>query len=336
MHRRPAFTLIELLVVIAIIATLAALMLPAIGAARESSRRGHCMNNMHQLGIAVQNFADARKQLPPGSIAKQFGTSNLPWTLYRWSTLAHLTPFLEESNAYNSLDLTVPLYQSLTPTDITPQNIAGVKLLVPLFLCPSDQGAPVSTFFGPTNYAACAGSGMSGGTPINTDGIFYVNSKLRLSQVTDGTSKTALFSESILGVPTLGPKRDVRYEYKFSFQSPLTDAYCSMALQWNVTDPRGFAWVNGEYRCGLYNHYYPPNHTLHDCVGAYQLIPPPPIPAESVRYTPYGWRAARSLHPGGVNLTLADASVRFINDDVEPAIWTALSTRAGNENVDAP
>ena len=107
--------------------------------------------------------------------------------------------FLEETNAYNLLDLSVPLYG--TNNNVTPQNAAGVAIVVPLFLCPSDVGQPITPQFGPTNYAACAGTGINGGSPLKSDGVFYVNSRTRMAEITDGASHTALFSESILGTP---------------------------------------------------------------------------------------------------------------------------------------
>jgi prepilin-type processing-associated H-X9-DG protein len=323
-------TLVELLVVIAIIGLLVALLLPAIQAARESARRSSCVNNLKQLGTATQNFHSAWESFPVGSEAKPWpgAPASFKWTFYRWSSLAHLTPYLEEANAHGALMLSVPLYDSTT-LNVTPINAAGVKLNVPLFLCPSDHGRPVSSQFAPTNYAACAGSGLGGGTPLNTDGIFFVNSHTKIAHIVDGTSHTALFAESLLGNPDGSPlARDVQLDYKFVLASPLTQASCDATGQWNVSNGRGFAWVSGEYRCALYNHYYLPNQATPDCVGVSFLGGP------QTAYTPYGWRAARSRHLGGVNLLLADGAVRFVNDEISRSVWQALSTRNGAE-VDA-
>ncbi len=151
------FTMVELLVVIAIVGILVGLLLPAIQAARESARRTACVNHLKQIGIAAQNFHDVNRAFPPGAESKPYPNApSTAWTFYRWSSLAHLAPYLEEGNAVNLLDLSVPLYG--TTFGVTPQNVAGVALVVPLFLCPSDLAQVVSPGFGPTNYVACSGA----------------------------------------------------------------------------------------------------------------------------------------------------------------------------------
>lgn len=349
-HRQSAaagtcagFTLVELLVVIAVIGLLMALLLPALQRTRETARRASCTNNLKQLGVATHNFVDARKTLPPGSIAKAYpANANLEWTLYRWSMLAHVLPYLEETNLRTTLDFSVPLYIAASGNAVSPTNSQAVRTVVPAFLCPSDQGEKVSPSFGPTNYAACAGSGVGGGTPglaatkhmaaEATDGLFYVNSNVRFTQVVDGLSNTAMLSESILGVPLSGPRHNAQFEYKFVFKGPLTDGMCASAFSWNFNDPRSFSWANGEYRCGLYNHYYAPNSATPDCLGSDTVGKAIDLETRTAtRYTPYGWRTARSRHTGGVNVTFADGSVRFVADSVDALVWTAAATRDGHE-----
>jgi prepilin-type processing-associated H-X9-DG protein len=319
---------VELLVVIAIIGVLIAVLLPAIQAARESARRTSCINNLKQIGVAANNFHNNYRAFPVGADSKEWPESKFnPWTFYRWSSLAHLTPFLEETSARGMLDFNVPLYKGVS-AEVPAVNAAGVKLMISVFLCPSDHGQRVNQAFGPTNYAACAGSGANGGSPINSDGVFFVNSRTRMNKITDGTSHTALFSESLLGNPDGSPLlRDVQLDYKFTLSAPLTDDRCSSTLQWNLQNGRGFAWVSGEMRCALYNHYYRPNEPIPDCMGS-------SFGDVKVIFTPYGWRAARSKHGGGVNLLMADGAVRFVEDGVNGSLWQALSTRGGGEVIE--
>jgi type II secretory pathway pseudopilin PulG len=324
-----AFSLVELLVVIAIIGTLVALLIPAIQASRGAASRTSCANNLRQVGLAAQNYLSAKGHFPSGSVAKEFPAQPfIAWTLYRWSGLAQLLPYLENGAAYGALDLSVPLYGA--NFKVRPENVEAVKYLVVEFLCPADISRAVSSEFGPTNYAMNAGSGAGGGTPRNTDGVFYMNSQVAPAKITDGMSKTALASESRLGQPQDGSFHDPQTEYKFAFGSPISDTICNAANQWNMSDPRGFAWVNGEFRCALYNHYYLPNSSTPDCMGV-QLGG-----GVQVQFTPYGWRTARSAHSGGVNLIYADSSLQFISDAVDMEVWKAMSTIAGNEVVGLP
>jgi prepilin-type processing-associated H-X9-DG protein len=113
--------------------------------------------------------------------------------------------------------------------------------------------------------------------------------------------------------------------YAVIFSVPLTANRCSRAVNWNLTNRRGFSWANGEYRTGLYNHARTPNSSLIDCIGVEMASD------VKIQYAGYGWRAARSRHPGGVNVLMADGSAQFVEDGVAPAVWTALSTRAGGE-----
>lgn len=322
---QAGFSLVELLVVIGIVGVLVAMLLPAVQAARESARRASCSNNMRQIGLAAHLHHDVQKAFPAGSVAQEYPAQpSTPWTFYRWSALAQLTPYLENTVAYNALDLDVPLFTASLM--ISPENRDAVKIAAPEFLCPSDLGEPVTEKSAPTNYAMNAGSGAGGGTPFDTDGVFYVNSRIRMRDIRDGTSKTALLAESILGVPHL-TDHDPQTEYKFVLTAPLTEQYCEATPQWNMQDPRGFAWVNGEYRCGLYNHYYLPNDSRPDCLGVKSNGGP------QQRLAPFGWRTARSRHADGANVTLCDSSVRFVDDTVDPNIWRALSTRAGHDRV---
>jgi prepilin-type N-terminal cleavage/methylation domain-containing protein/prepilin-type processing-associated H-X9-DG protein len=332
---RRAFTLIELLVVIAIIAILIGLLLPAVQKVREAANRMSCSNNLKQLGLAMLNYEGAYRKLPPAFLATvPPAWQGLPPYFFSWSSLAVLNPYLEQTNIYNAMDLTQPIY--VPPNfNISPANQFAVQQVVKLFLCPSDKQEPVSEAYGepvigPTNYAVCVGTGTTRGgppfgSPLNTDGMFQGGKGFKIADITDGTSNTAMMSESLLGD---GPENDSGpipgdpqrvYAYT-GFGTPISDAACAAATQWNVANRRGFMWASGEMRCASYNHYYPPNSPIYDCVDN-----------NGVTFTSEAWRAARSLHPGGVNLLLGDGSVHFISQGITQNLWLALATRQGGE-----
>jgi prepilin-type N-terminal cleavage/methylation domain-containing protein len=327
MLRRPltrGFSLVELLVVIAIIGVLVALLLPAIQASRAAASRNSCANNLRQIGIAAHNHESALGYFPNGSVAREFPADPMAeWSLFRWSALASLTPYLEGTAAYDALDLTVPLYHRTTYR-VRNENVDAVRIMVAEFLCPSDIQMAVSENFAPTNYAVCAGTGNGGGTPHTTNGMFFVNSQMTPAKIADGLSHTALASESLLGQPQSGTNNP-QTDYKFVLSAPLTETACQNSSLWNYTDPRGFAWVNGEFRCTLYNHSRTPNSSTPDCMGV--LI----FGTVQTRLSPYGWRTARSNHPGGVNALMADSSLHFVADDVDATVWKAMSTVASQD-----
>jgi hypothetical protein len=247
---------------------------------------------------------------------------------------------VENKSVRNMLDISYPLYMPGGGYPFADVNKAGLAAVVADFLCPSDLGLPVKDGLGPTNYVACSGSGISGGTPFETDGIFFVNSATRISQIKDGTTHTIAFSESLLGADTprgsdsafyaATPERTYKFVLKFTNPPDLTDAACNASKNFNSTagngnDPRGFAWASGEYRSGSYNHYYAPNAQEFDCVTSVTIDPTPP-PAKPILFSAYGWRAARSAHRGSVCILYADGSAHFVEDTVDGKVWRSLST----------
>jgi len=336
MNRHRGFSLVELLVVVALLATLIGLLVPAIQTARETARRSNCSNNLRQIGLAASAHESARRRFPIGAESRQWDERpGFQHQFFRWSALAHLAAFYESEEVLRGLDLSVPLYVGYRPTDVSPQNKPIVKLLIPLFLCPSDVARAVSDLFGPTNYAGCTGSGIGGGTPFEVDGIYGINSRTRARDVTDGLAKTVAFAESILGAgPTAVSSRqgvDVVTGYGFAMDAPLTEPACSRPFYYNFTDLRGFSWANGEYRTTLYNHAREPNSQTMDCLAALMNTPD-----KARQYAAFGWRSPRSRHPGAVNVVMADGSVRGVADGIDGDVWRATATIAGGEAAAMP
>jgi len=316
-YRPVAFTLVELLVVIAVISILMGLLLPAVQAAREASRRTSCGNNLRQIGLALLNFESAKKYLPSSHWRKEWPEDPTnPHGHFRWSCLAQLTPYLEQSSVYNRLDLTLPLYGGGTihPTSTPfPQNAATLGVIVPTFLCPSDSFREVIQGRGPGNYVACVGTSEDA---ANGNGMFFQNSRVRLAEVTDGLSNTVAFSESTLGAGgsnMVAETGDERLYYKQV--GTLDSASCESST--DLRSNRGHLWADGAFNCGLYNHILPPNTRQMDCI----------------RHSNPAWKAARSRHGVGVNSVFGDGSVHFINNDIGVEVWAALGTRNGGEVI---
>jgi prepilin-type processing-associated H-X9-DG protein len=188
-----------------------------------------------------------------------------------------------------------------------------VAIVVPLLVCPSEALAQTDPNFGPISYAGCIGSGANGGPRNPGDGIFYVNSKVRIGDIADGTHQTAAISESTFGPGGASFTRtpDITdltpYQTQVSVSGPLTDEICAAGT---TLDPsRGSRWADGEMT-GHYDHGLPPNANVLDC-----------------KNTAFTRKPARSYHPGGVNLMFADGHVQFMTNTIDRATWSALGSR---------
>jgi prepilin-type N-terminal cleavage/methylation domain-containing protein len=197
--RRRAFTLVELLVVIAVIGMLVALLLPAVQAAREAARRTSCTNNLKQAGLALHNFHDAQRRLPAGWEAYVPGTKTPdPDGEPGWGWAAKLLPYLEEGNTSQQIQASVSI--------ANPVHAQIRTQIINVYRCPTDIGEPIWTLdsnggSGPlcdvarANYVGVFGTDDIETVPSSGDGVFFHNSRIRFSQVTDGLSKTLMVGE---------------------------------------------------------------------------------------------------------------------------------------------
>jgi prepilin-type N-terminal cleavage/methylation domain-containing protein len=343
---RSGFTLIELLVVIAIIAVLIGLLLPAVQSAREAARRSQCLNNLKQIGVAISNYESAFRVYPFGKGLNYLASLPSAANYARWSGLSQLLIFIEQGNLFNSINFSLPPETpgmqgavAFMPPYQNPnrENMTASLSQVATFLCPSDQPT-ISSWPGGNNYTAnqqttaCDLSENFPSTQFPNEqprGIFYYNSSVTPAKVTDGLSNTVYFSEKIRGDGTPNPKRDLLIFALSAAQNTVDAAYqACQALNpltaLPLTSRQGMSWVMGEMCCGLYNHVAPPNQAscaapvFTGTMANMGMVVPP-----------------SSLHPGGVNALMGDASARFIKSTVDLQTWRKIGTRNGGEVVSA-
>lgn len=336
--RRRGLSLIELLVVIGIIGLLVALLLPAVQQAREAARRASCLNNLRQIGLAIQNYHGFEQCFPCGVFAGSDPRLESPGVPCRGvypdrSFLVAILPQLEQAALYNSMNHWVSVYG--------PENGTVARTSVSMYICPSDGGAGrarpmwTNTVLAPwvdgresvtTSYVGSFGSlfvhclpdyygttcQVDPRTLAQANGAFSGTSPVRIASVTDGLSMTMMLSERAMS----------------SLKTEAEDSF----------DYRAFGdWYIGDLGDTLFSAEFPPNPKR-----------------KSLRAG-----SATSQHPGGVNVGFCDGSARFVKDSISawpidlrfqpigasstpggwwvnlppPGVWQAMATRNGGEIV---
>ncbi len=298
------FTLVELLVVIAIVGILIALLIPAVQAARESSRRTMCQNHLKQLGVALANHEATLKRWPAGK--KWSGPADDP-NSFAMSWSAFLLNYLEERVLAQEINYKLPF------TD--PANMPMTSTIVPVYLCPSTSDVEEHRENNQlVNLGGMPGEGLAcidylGISGPDKDSKHPVTKQLygRQRGVLIGTKGIPLADELIEPPPITSAK------ITDGLSSTICISECTgrgMSQEDGVMDAPHGAWASG-------------TNVSHIDGGI------------NDSKTPKVWyeEQIHSDHPNGANVLRCDGSVHFMNEDVEKKVVRSLATRNGGETI---
>jgi prepilin-type N-terminal cleavage/methylation domain-containing protein len=316
-RRRGGFTLVELLVVIAIIGILIALLLPAVQAARESARRSQCSNNLKQLGLALHNYESVQKSFPPGVV---WNSTTTNFTSPRLNFHTFLFDYIEKGDVASLIDPTNLVGATGGAWFTSTFNIPATTAKLPHLDCPSDDAAPLyfqnsvqipyhrSNYFGVWHgFQTSDVLAISYNRAPGPKAFFGANIPIKINDILDGTSNSVAIAEALGGM--------------------------------NQADARGFVWGDQAAFQFLFAELAPNSNLPDRCPNATQGCRSVPQD-DPVR----PWRpatrdtetcASRSLHPGGVQVLLADGSSRYVRDSIALPTWRALLSIASGEALGA-
>ncbi len=360
---RVGFTLVELLVVVTIIGILIGLLLPAVQSAREAARRAKCSNNLKQLSLALLQYHEANGIFPPASnwpnVQQMDARENADFGP-NWVILT--LPFLDQENLYNQFDLSVPIAHA--------NNAAARGVFLDIMVCPSDayarqpfngSGHADTSYLGDGwargTYGANTGLGFLGWTPHcdiiqpcgspsigppcncgcsarpenwafqKTRGVMGANISSSIADIKDGTSNTIMVAEIRAGVNHLDP----RGVWAMGGAGP-----SAVAAHGFVGDARGpnCSRLNSDDTAGC--------KAAQSLVGGAEEMAELGMGCYSETYSsPNRQAAPRSMHPGGIQVALADGSVHWISDFIETSssyhknsVWDKLNLAADGSTID--
>lgn len=303
-HTRRAFTLVELLVVIAVIGILIGLLLPAVQAAREAARRMSCQNNLKNIGLALHNYESAYRLFPAGYEHK-FGptaTTMQPANHMGLAWAAAMLPQLEQGSLFAEINMEVPIWD--------PSNRQPRETQLEIMLCPSDtysynnfvirdEDATPEEKYACASYAANWGPATEtvnlDDTPLESEGVFYRNSRTRVRDILDGLSNTLAFGERHNGPIAGGATSGGHAVFENVWSAAVRDVD-------DLSDDHG--------HMVLFETQFTPNKAGGDDKG---LSAP---------------------HEGLCQFTLCDGSVRAITEHIDQSVYDALATRKGREVIE--
>ncbi len=330
-RRSSGFTLVELLVVIAIIGILVALLLPAVQMAREAARRMSCSNNLKNLALALHNYHDAFNRFPPGGTARvgKRGTIQPEPHHHTWITMT--LPYVEQTSLQYKFNFALPAWdQALLPNNTPLQAAVAPKIL----RCSSDSGFE-DTFqthdIQWTNYVGSEGyhwwtrAVLSWRTwqrwgfnvPGDTgdyNGFFCPEATRRFKDLKDGTSQTAMLSEANSAGYAGG-----RIRTSGTGRPRLPNAGGVFRSAWVFTP------VCGQYSQRPQWYDYPDGSAGQRGCRWFRARPYSFSPTYLSAWGPNAnWPGASSLHPGQVNVAMADGGVKAVTETVYYPVWAIV------------
>lgn len=324
---RRGVTLAEALVSIAVIGLLAAILIPAVMSARESSRRTECKTRLASLGTAMHAFESGHQEFPP-TIPRD-GVNVTPYSARTLSPHVFMLPHLDQGPLAEKIDTGSRHFYRFDPREGPDAEAAMTK--VPAFLCPSD---PVD--FG-NNYRASIGpfpypydNHLS---PHGDGGAFSPLYPRRAADFDDGLSNTIAMSEKLKSDADAGSwsEQDLWFSgaRELLGEAPPREELIRICGALSGPPPEyhpftGHTWFYSGFEFTWYNHSLGPNAEVPDCtVSSYS----------STHQTGGGVSTADSAHTGGVNCLFMDGAVKFVSDSVDLEVWRALATRDGGETI---